>query len=870
MGLLKQSTVYTRTFKMISSTDHISLKTGAAPVVNLSKAGGSFGGAAGTVSEIANGWYKVALTTGDTGTLGDLSYYITGTGADDTDFLDQIVANILGDILPANVTQWNSQNVATPITNGVPVVDWLPSGWRQSTAQAGAAGSITLDASASATNDFYKYALIMLIGATGAGQARLCTTYNGGTKVATIVPNWTTNPDVTSKFVVMPIGLADVETWLASAVTAAASGIPDVNVKNINNISGSGITTIKAVQGLTTADTIATYTGDTPQTGDAFARIGATGSGLTTITALLPTALTANGNMKSSLVEILTTALTETVGQLAGGFKKFFNIATPAATMDHGVLVDTATTATTATNLTNAPTNGDFTATMKTSIGTAVAASAVASVTAGVTLASGAITDASIAAGSGLKSIRSNTAQAGAGTTITLDASASASNSFYNNTLILLTGGTGAGQARFITAYVGATKVATVATWTTNPDNTTTFAILPFDAVAGASAPTVAQIATGLWQDLLSSSDFSTAGSIGALLKLDIDAAISSRMATFTLPANFSSLSISAAGKINEVVLVDTLTTYTGDTPQTGDAFARIGVAGAGLTALGDVRVAHLDADVSSRTKPADTQARVTLVDTLTTYTGNTPQTGDSYVATVIRKATAQGGSTTSMTLDAGASAVDSFYNNMWILILSGSGAGQCRPINTYTGASKVATVSNLVTAADNTSVFAILPGATFSADDVTTIDTEVGGQIQNLIALDGSGRVTLIPAYDSAKTSAQATTALSTATWTNARAAFLDNLNALKIKKNTALANFPFLMVESVDHVTPATGLTVTAQRKIDNGAFAACANSVTEVSNGIYVINLAASDLNGDVITLLFTAASADQRPIVIFTEP
>ena len=44
----------------------------------------------------------------------------------------------------------------------------------------------------------------------------------------------------------------------------------------------------------------------------------------------------------------------------------------------------TAGTVTTATNLTNAPTAGDFTATMKTSIGTAVAASAVASVTGNV------------------------------------------------------------------------------------------------------------------------------------------------------------------------------------------------------------------------------------------------------------------------------------------------------------------------------------------------------------------------------------------------------------------------------------------------------------------------------------------------------
>lgn len=49
------------------------------------------------------------------------------------------------------------------------------------------------------------------------------------------------------------------------------------------------------------------------------------------------------------------------------------------------------------------------------------------------------------------------------------------------------------------------------------------------------------------------------------------------------------------------VVLVNTLTTYTGNTVQTGDSFARIGAAGAGLTALGDLRIAHLNADIDSR-----------------------------------------------------------------------------------------------------------------------------------------------------------------------------------------------------------------------------------------------------------------------------
>jgi hypothetical protein len=68
----------------------------------------------------------------------------------------------------------------------------------------------------------------------------------------------------------------------------------------------------------------------------------------------------------------------------------------------------TAGTITTVTNLTNAPTAGDFTATMKTSIGTAVAASAVASVTGNVggnvtgsvgSIAAGGIAASSFAAG---------------------------------------------------------------------------------------------------------------------------------------------------------------------------------------------------------------------------------------------------------------------------------------------------------------------------------------------------------------------------------------------------------------------------------------------------------------------------------------
>jgi hypothetical protein len=53
-----------------------------------------------------------------------------------------------------------------------------------------------------------------------------------------------------------------------------------------------------------------------------------------------------------------------------------------------------------------------------------------------------------------------------------------------------------------------------------------------------------------------------------------------------------------------------------------------VGAAGAGLTALGDTRLANLDAAISTRTKPADTQAAVTTVATCTNLT-NAPTAGD-------------------------------------------------------------------------------------------------------------------------------------------------------------------------------------------------------------------------------------------------
>lgn len=200
-------------------------------------------------------------------------------------------------------------------------------------------------------------------------------------------------------------------------------------------------------------------------------------------------------------------------------------------------------TVTTVTTLTNLPA---ITANWLTATGIASDAITAAKI------ADGAIDRATFAADTGLQNIRANTAQAGGATSITLDASASATTNYYINDLIYITGGTGVGQSRFCTAYNGTTKVATVnSAWATNPDNTSTFAVIPFDSIPGATAPTAAQVATAVFTDLTAGSDFSTVGSFGKLVKDYLDAAVSSRMATFTVPANFSALAITAGGIVS-------------------------------------------------------------------------------------------------------------------------------------------------------------------------------------------------------------------------------------------------------------------------------------------------------------------------------
>jgi hypothetical protein len=120
-------------------------------------------------------------------------------------------------------------------------------------------------------------------------------------------------------------------------------------------------------------------------------------------------------------------------------------------------------------------------------------------------------------------------------------------------------------------------------------------------------------------------------------------------------PANFAALGINASGHVARVTLADTLTTYTGNTPQTGDSYARLG-APAGASLAADV---------------AAVNSAVAALGTGISLDSGTVSTGTSATSF-----TATGG-----TLNATSGA----YNGMFLLFQSGALAGERRTILAHT-----------------------------------------------------------------------------------------------------------------------------------------------------------------------------------------
>ncbi|MBE9485451.1 MAG: hypothetical protein IMY74_11420 [Bacteroidetes bacterium] len=213
----------------------------------------------------------------------------------------------------------------------------------------------------------------------------------------------------------------------------------------------------------------------------------------------------------------------------------------------------------------------------------------------------------------------------------------------------------------------------------------------------------------------------------------------------------------------------------------------------------------------------------------------------------VVDQGVAQAGSTSStIKLRAYASATNDIYLCNIVIIIAGTGRGQARLVDAYNGATKVITLcgDDWTTTPDDTSVYVIIPygvtcTACLGANALASINTEVDNVLNT--AIPGS------PTADSIN----------------------EKIKALPsgIAKNVALSAFTFYMVLTSDHVSAATGKTLTGQISKDGGAFAGLTNSITEIGNGLYKVDIIQAEMNADVVTLKFTETDCDQRIVVIY---
>ena len=88
-------------------------------------------------------------------------------------------------------------------------------------------------------------------------------------------------------------------------------------------------------------------------------------------------------------------------------------------------------------------------------------------------------------------------------------------------------------------------------------------------------------------------------------------------------------------------------------------------------------------------------------------------------------------------------------------------------------------------------------------------------------------------------------------------------------IQKNVASQKVVFLMVDATDFATPEPSMTVSAYYSKDGAARSTCSNSVSEITSGLYVLTLAATETNAGVCAYQFTASGAADQYLVVYPE-
>lgn len=214
---------------------------------------------AGTFAAVtgADGWYDYTVAAGDVDTVGEVVFVVQDSSVclpvfvramvveenvydaiyDAGSALGTDVGSILtdtGTTLDTKLNDIQGATFATGTDSLEAIRDRGDSAWTGSattsdsgTAQAGAAGSITLQSGASATDNIYNGQVVYISSGTGAFQSRAIDGYTGSSKVATVITDWAVNPDATSVYEIYPDDITEVLS--APSAAAVADAVWDEN-----------------------------------------------------------------------------------------------------------------------------------------------------------------------------------------------------------------------------------------------------------------------------------------------------------------------------------------------------------------------------------------------------------------------------------------------------------------------------------------------------------------------------------------------------------------------------------------------------------------------------------------------------------------
>lgn len=309
----------------------------------------------------------------------------------------------------------------------------------------------------------------------------------------------------------------------------------------------------------------------------------------------------------------------------------------------------------------------------------------------------------------------------------------------------------------------------------------------------------------------------------------------------------------------------------------------------------------------------------------LTGKTGAFPEFG------IVDSGTAQSATGTTLVLRSAAAFADDELIGATILIVSATaGAGQRRIITDYVSTTDTATVDTWTTTPSGTIVYAIFGSPPASSGLPVPVNlTQIGGdaqsatdlkdfadagydpvtnKVQGVVLTDTATNLTNAPG--AGDFTATMKTSIGTAVAASAVASVTGNvggnvtgsvgsvtgavgsvtgnvggnvvgsvgsvtggataasLNATRYAKNTASQKVYFTLVDSTDHVTRKTGITVTAQRSLDGAAFGSATGTVTEVGSGVYYLSTSTADINADDVVFRFTGTACDPVELHVVT--